>query len=258
MFDAGWRYSMRSLYRPLSWALGITLLASGNGAAYEVVAIADGGAVTGKVTFRGEPPPPRRVLMTKDKETCGEGYRELRDISVAEGALDGVVVLLEGISKGKPWSAPEGGYAVDQRRCAFHPYVSIIPQGADLVILNSDPVLHNIHAHEIIGNGSKTLFNVAQPRFRTRVTRTIRTATGKVIRIECDAHNWMLGWLYVADNPYAVVAGPDGTFTLDGVPPGRHRLKAWHPTLGVKEFEVSVPAKGRVEVSVEFQPPASR
>lgn len=245
---------MTALHRRVPWALTIILLASGNGAAYEVAAVHDGGAVTGKVTFKGTPPPPRRMLMSKDKEACGEGYREVSDVSVAGGALDGVVVLLEGISKGKPWSVPEGGYSVDQRGCAFHPHISVIPQGAELAILNSDPVLHNIHAYEVIGNARKTLFNVAQPKFKTRVTRTIRTTTGRVIRIECDAHNWMLGWLYVADSPYAVVVGMDGRFMLDDVPPGRYRLRAWHPTLGIKELEISVPPKGRVEVSVEFQP----
>ncbi|MBI4382363.1 MAG: DUF2012 domain-containing protein [candidate division NC10 bacterium] len=247
---------MKYLYHLVSWALGITLLSAGHGAAYEMVAVPDGATVTGKVTFKGTPPTPRRVLMTKDKEACGEGYRGLTDVSVVGGGLDGAVVLLEGISKGKPWSVPDGGYTVDQRRCAFHPHISVIPQGAEMVILNSDPVLHNIHAYEVIGRASRTLFNVAQPKFKTKVTRIIRTTTGKVVRIECDAHNWMLGWFYVADNPYAVVVGNDGTFTLSDVPPGRYTLKAWHPTLGVKEVAIKVPPKGRVEISLEFQRPA--
>jgi hypothetical protein len=232
------------------------LLASGDGVAYEGIAVHDGGRVTGKVTFRGTPPPPRRVLMTKDKEACGEGYRELRDVSVTDDALDGVVVFLDGVTRGKPWSIPQGGYTVDQRGCAFHPHISVVPQGAELVVLNSDPVLHNIHAYEVVGSARKTLFNVAQPRFKTRVARAIKTTTGKVVRIECDAHNWMLGWLYVAESPYAVVVKGDGTFALDGVPPGRHLLKAWHPTLGIKELEISVPPHGRVVVSFEFQLPA--
>lgn len=241
--------------RILLGALGFTLLTHGSGLAYETIDINDGGTVSGIVRFKGAPPPIRRMLITKENAVCGDGYREVEEVSVSNGALRDVVVFVESIGRGKPWHVPEGGYVIDQKGCAFHPYVSVVPQGAELLILNSDPVLHNIHGHEVIGRASRTLFNIAQPKFRPRVTRTIRTTQGKVVRIECDAHNWMLGWLFVTDSPYAAVVGKDGHFTIDHIPPGKYTLKAWHPVLGVRETEITVSAKGRVDASLEFHRP---
>ncbi len=232
----------------------LILLTFGEGLAYEVVTVKDGGVVSGKVTLKGVSRPPRKMLITKDRPTCGDGYREIEEVRVSDSALRDVVVVLEGVARGKPWSIPEGGYVVDQKGCAFHPYVSVIPQGTELLILNSDPVLHNIHAYELIGRSNRTLFNVAQPKFKPRVTKTVQTTRGRVVRIECDAHNWMLGWLYVTDHPYSTVVGKDGTFMIDQIPPGRYVLKAWHSMLGTKETEINLSARGNVEVTFEFEP----
>ena len=50
--------------------------------AYEVVSVANGGAIQGKVVFTGAPPAPRKVIPTKDKEVCG-GVREVPQILLA-------------------------------------------------------------------------------------------------------------------------------------------------------------------------------
>ena len=42
----------------------------------------------------------------------------------------------------------------------------------------------------------------------------------------------MQGWIFAADSPYAVVAGEDGTFEIDDIPPGEFTLKIWHPLPG--------------------------
>lgn len=42
----------------------------------------------------------------------------------------------------------------------------------------------------------------------------------------CDAHGWMLGWIYVVDNPYYALTGTDGKFSITDVPPGEYSLVA--------------------------------
>ena len=49
------------------------------------------------------------------------------------------------------------------------------------------------------------------------------------VRITCAEHGGELGWVAIAGTPYQTLAGPDGAFRLDGVPPGRHLLRAWRP-----------------------------
>jgi hypothetical protein len=62
----------------------------------------------------------------------------------------------------------------------------------------------------------------------------------------------MLGWIYVADNPYAAVTAPDGTFTITNVPPGAYTLVVWQEYIGLTEIPVTVKAKEVVSVQIEL------
>ncbi|MBI3329551.1 MAG: hypothetical protein HYZ81_22960 [Nitrospinae bacterium] len=220
--------------------------------AYEVVPVADGGVLAGKIVFRGTPPEPKKVLISKDIEVCGAGHRERRDVEVAaDGGLTQVVVSIEGVSRGKAW--PTESFILDQRGCAFRPYLQVVRNGAELVILNSDPMLHNIHTYELIGGAKRTLFNVAQPKFKPKVVQTIKVSRGKAIRVECDAHDFMLGWIAVSDHPYVSLVGENGAFEIADVPPGTYKVRAWHPFLGEQVQEVTIPAQGRASVTLEFK-----
>lgn len=244
---------MRVKSLSLPFALVLLFVSFELAPAYEVKSVTNGAVITGKVTYKGKVPALKKILITKDQAVCGKGYIKRHEVNIsAGGGLEDVVVTVEGIKKGKPWKTPKGGYVLDQKRCDFHPYLMVVPQRAKLLILNSDPVLHNIHTYELIGRARRTLFNVAQPKFKRRVTRTIRTRRGKAIRVECDAHSWMLGWLYVTDNPYYAIAGKDGSFSIKNIPPGTYKIKVWHPFLGTKEKTVTLSAKGKVEANFEL------
>lgn len=237
----------------LPFTFGLILIWFGLSPAYEVSPIHDGATIAGKALFKGKIPEPKKLLITKNKEVCGTGYVERKEIDATkEGALRDVVVFLERVEKGKAWETPSEGFVLDQKKCAFLPNLQVIPKGAKLTVLNSDRVLHNIHTYELIGKAKRTMFNIAQPKFKPRITRVIRTRRGSPVRIECDAHDWMLGWIYVVDNPYYAIVGKDGSFTIQDIPPGTYKLKAWHPFLGMKEKKVSLSAKGKVELSFEF------
>lgn len=237
----------------LPLALSLIFVSFGSSVAYEVSPATSGATVTGKIVFKGTVPNPKKLLVTKDKEACGKGTVERKEIDVTkDGGLRHVVVFLEGVAKGKPWQKPSEGFVVDQKKCTFVPYLQVVPRGAELEIVNSDPVLHNIHTYELIGGARRTLFNIGQPIQGQRVTKTVKPRSGSVVRIECDAHNWMLGWIFVADSPYTVIVGEDGGFKIDDIPPGKYKLNAWHPFLGNVEREVQLPAGGKEQIVFEF------
>lgn len=224
--------------------------------AYEAITVSGAGTIKGGVAFKGSPPPPKRMLITKDKEVCGEGYREIREVEVKNSGLGGVVVFIDGIQKGKAWKEPAkepawGGYVLDQKGCVFIPYIQVVPKGVQLIMRNSDPVLHNTHAYELIGTARRTLFNLAQPN-PGDITKEIKLRREQQIKVECDAHDFMHAWIFVADNPYYQVTDEKGSFEIGDVPPGTYKLKVWHPTLGAKEKEVKVADGAKVEVSFEF------
>lgn len=220
--------------------------------AYEAVAVPDGATLTGQVVFAGIAPEASELLITRDFEICGLGFRERREVDVDEsGGLRSTVVFIVDIDSGKPWPETADGYLLDQRDCFFEPYIQVVPRRVELQIANSDPVLHNVHGYELYGDRRRTLFNLGQPNEGV-ISRALRPRRSQRVGLECDAHDFMLGWIFAADNPYAVVVDSEGRFEIADIPPGTYAIGAWHPFLGVMEEEVTLTAAGTVEIGFEF------
>ena len=83
---------------------------------------------------------------------------------------------------------------LENKGCIFQPAIQAIPVGK-LNVLNSDPVLHNTAGYY----GKRNAFNVALPNQGQTVEVELPRA-GQV-RVECDAHGWMLGFVYAVANP---------------------------------------------------------
>lgn len=213
--------------------------------AYETITVGDGGTIRGKIVYEGRVPI-RKIITTKDQDVCG-GIREEPEIIVdADKGVKDAVVYLVGVAQGKAWPAMDGPPVLDQEHCIFEPRVQVMAPGT-LSVVNSDPVLHNTHGFY----GKRTVFNLALPnQGQTIETPLERPGT---VRIECDAHGWMLGWVYVVDNPYYAVTGEDGSFTIGDVPPGNYTLVATHEFTGPIEVQVSVAAGAATDVPVELK-----
>jgi plastocyanin len=209
--------------------------------AYQVAAVADGGAIKGKVVFKGDVPL-KTVLPTKDKETCGGPRKDPLVVVGANGEVKDVVVQLKGVKSGKAWTAPAKPPTLDQKGCQFSPHVQVMA-GGNLDILNSDPVLHNTHAYY----DKITAFNLGMPLQDSKVTRPLRRPG--VVRVDCDAHGWMEGWVIVAENPYYAQTGADGSFTIADVPPGSYTMVVWQEHTGAVEMPVTVKAKETVNLA---------
>ncbi|MBI5327490.1 MAG: DUF2012 domain-containing protein [Deltaproteobacteria bacterium] len=228
-------------------------------AAYKEGAVSNGGGIKGKVTFKGSLPVDavEKITITKNTDVCGTGTREVVWVDVKGNSLRGAFVFIDGITEGKAWSAPEGGkYLIDQKGCRFRPWTQVVKPG-NITIRNSDNgVLHNINTREMIGveSGStvkKVIFNFGQPDLGD-IEKELKPRRSPYISINCEAHNFMFGFMMVTEHPYAEVVGEDGSFAIKDVPPGTYTVKAWHPRFGLKEGKVTVSAKGIAEVNFEF------
>jgi hypothetical protein len=216
-------------------------------AAYEVVTVTDGGSIKGKVVFNGAPPAKRKVVPTKDREVCGSGVREVDQITVGpDKGVEDAIVYLKKVEKGKAWPKLAKAPEIENAKCDFRPHVQVMPAG-DVVIVNSDPVLHNTKSFI----DKAPVFNLALPNQGQRITRAVKR-TG-VMRVECDAHGWMLAWVYVADNPYYAQTAKDGAFTIGDIPAGDYTLVAWQEFTGPVEMPVTVKAREAASVTVELK-----
>jgi Polysaccharide lyase family 4, domain II len=226
---------------------GLTAFPTGSAGGYEAGKVTDGGTIQGKVVFQGSPPPKRKVIPTKDREVCGSAPREVDQILLGgDQAVQEAVVYLKKVDKGKAWEKAPKPPEINNSKCEFQPHVQVIPVG-DIEIVNSDPVLHNTHGFL----DRLTVFNVALPNQGQRIAKPLKKPG--LVRVECDAHGWMLGWIYVAENPYYAVTGKDGAFTIKDVPPGAYTLVGWQEFTGAVEVPVTVKAKEVVTVPVELK-----
>ena len=188
---------------------------------------------------------------------CGKGEREVVWVDVKDGALRGTFVYIDRIKSGKKWNKPKGGkYLIDQKGCRFTPWAQVVRPG-QVTIRNSDKgVLHNINTREMIGVEKgrvvkRTMFNFGQPD-PGDITQKIKPRRSHFIGINCEAHNFMFGFMMAPVHPYAVVVKADGSYSLDNIPPGKYTIKAWHPSLGVKKTKITVPAGGGTKADFAF------
>ncbi len=205
-----------------------------------------GGTVVGKVTFSGPAPTPDDLNVDKDLEVCGTSVKKDPSMVVGNGGeLANVVVSVEGAV------APEGSgddvtVTLDQKECEYGPHVQAARKGGKIILANSDPVLHNVHAY--LGE-TKTIFNSALPKAGQTTTQSLRRAG--VVHIKCDAHKWMEAWVVVKDHPWYAVTSADGSFRIEDVPAGKYELELWHEELGTTTVAVTVTdgSEARVDVT---------
>lgn len=201
---------------------------------------AQGGTIVGEVKVTGTPPPPKVVKVNKDVEACGQ-EKKVAEVAVGpNGGLANAIVSVPGVKGGRPAQKA----VLDQKGCEFIPTVVVMAPG-ELEILNSDGVLHNIHTF----SSANPSINKAQPKFKKSMTE--KFTKPEVIKVQCDAHSWMHGWIVVTENP-TTVTDASGTFKLENVPAGKHRVEVLHPVLGKQAREVEVKPGQEVRVSFEL------
>ncbi len=231
-----------------AYGFAITLILTGfviPALAYEEISVADGGSISGKVTYLGSVPT-KKVIPTKDKKICG-GIRDEAKILVDDDkGVQDAVVYLKKVAKGKAWEAPKETPKILNKDCIFYPHVQVVRAG-DIDIVNEDPILHNTHGYY----GKRTAFNLGLPNKGDSVTKKLKRP-GKV-RVDCDAHGWMLGWVYVADSPYYTLTSENGSFSIADIPPGDYTLIATQEYTGDTETSVSIKAGEATEITIELK-----
>ena len=76
------------------------------------------------------------------------------------------------------------------------------------------------------------------------------------IEVVSDRHPWSHAWIAVLDHPYYAQTAASGTFSIEGIPPGRYLFRAWHPALGFADDSVSVVAGQQASVAFKIRPTA--
>lgn len=111
---------------------------------------------------------------------------------------------------------------MDQRDKQFAPTVLAVRSGTSVQFPNSDNIRHQVYS-----------FSPAK-RFELRLyqgtpSEPVLFDRPGVVVLGCNIHDWMLGYVYVTDDPWFAVSDPQGQVNIDGLLPGRYRVTLWHP-----------------------------
>lgn len=258
-------YRMASLPKfSLALAAGLLLLAScgGGGAKPEekkadappaaaAIDPASAGSITGKVSFTGEKPASKPISMDAVPACASQhkGAIPAEDTIVnANGTLKNVFVYVKAGLPVRQWPAPKTPVQLDQKGCIYAPRVVGLMVGQDLEISNNDPSMHNVHP---LPKNNKE-WNTSQAPKGEKIVKQFEKEE-IMIRFKCNVHPWMTAWIGVVSHPFFAVTSEDGTFKLDGLPPGDYTLEAWHEKLGTQEIKVTVAAKESKSADFAFK-----
>jgi plastocyanin len=200
-----------------------------------------GGTIEAEVKYNGAPVV-ETLKINKDTEKCGT---EARIEKVLVGGNKGLANTVVSVPTAKG-QAPARKAVVDQHGCKFVPHVVVMTPG-ELDLKNSDDILHNIHTY----SSANPSINKAQPKFKKVMTEKFDKP--EVVKLTCDVHSWMLGWVAIVSTPYFGVTDGNGTTKIENVPAGKHTVEVWHETLGKQTKDVEVKPGQTVKVSFEMK-----
>jgi plastocyanin len=226
------------------------------GALVLAAAQAQAGTITGTATYDGKVPA-LKPLSVAAEPICSKIHETVPNEMLVLGSgntmANVLVRVVSGLPAGKTYPVPTTPVTMDQHGCQYKPHVMGIMVGQSFKVLNSDGILHNVHALPKVN----ATFNMAMPPTRKEASATFGKEEGMFV-IKCDVHPWMQSYMGVFSHPFFAVTGEDGKFTIKDLPAGTYEIEAWHERLGTQKATVTVGASDTKTAAFKFAPPAGK
>lgn len=134
---------------------------------------------------------------------------------------------------------------IDQQ---FVPHILAVNKGTEVQFPDTDNVLHHVYSF----SEAKT-FEVAI--YKEDIKRHITFDKAGIVELGCNIHDWMLGYLYVANSPIFAQTSSSGQAVFSDVPMGSYQVKVWHPRLDTRDIQSEhtikiEPESQRVEIAL--------
>ena len=112
----------------------------------------------------------------------------------------------------------------DQIDREFVPYVQAIRVGSYVKFPNKDDIRHHVYSFSPAKKFELPLYS------GTPASPVLFDKVG-VVKLGCNIHDWMIGYVYVTDAPYFGKTAAQGQAELKDLPAGTYRVRVWHPRL---------------------------
>jgi len=216
----------------------------------------DEGTITGKTAFKGVAPKQRAISMDADSVCAakhqGTVYPETIVVN-GNGSLRNVFVYVKTGLEGKNFAVPDQPVVLDQNGCMYQPHVLGVQTRQNVKVISSDNTTHNIHPLPQVNRE----WNVSQAPGAEPILRNFARPEA-TIPVKCNQHPWMRAYIHVIDHPFYAITGDDGSYKLEGLPPGDYEIEAVHEELGASTQKITVPAKGSATANFDFNAKQAR
>jgi len=198
---------------------------------------ATAGSVSGTIRFNSNAPTRIVIDMTQDP-ACGQTPNETEQYVVHDGRLANVFLYVKDGLGNRIYMPTKKPVVLDQKGCRYIPHVIGAMVGQPVEFRNSDRTMHNIH---IVPPGSddSSGFDISQAPMAGTEQHIFRSA-GLMIPVRCNNHPWMEAFLNVVKSPFFAVSNADGTYKIQGLPPGIYTLVAVHEKLGTQSQQITI------------------
>nr|WP_255551931.1 methylamine utilization protein [Erythrobacter crassostrea] len=137
---------------------------------------------------------------------------------------------------------PDGGWsgsiqfpwrmAMAQRNQQFTPGTLVVAKGSTVAFPNLDHVRHSVYSFSKPARFEIDLYGRDQ-------TRSYKFAVAGSVKLGCNIHDNMRGYIRVTETPFAGKTDRNGYITLRSMPAGNAKLTVWHPRLRAPRNEKS-------------------
>ena len=205
---------------------------------YTVRELSEFGRAEGVVEIDGAPPADSVIQPSVDQLACGAAFTR-RGIERFANTAVGVVVWIDGVRSGKPLPI-ERRFEIANDRCMLIPEVQTAIASGTLNVQNLDAAEHRTRIRRL--DSGEVLATIRETDEGQVVPNEHVLRKPGVLHLSCDVHPWTHAWIAVFDHPYFSTTGRNGSFTIDSLPPGRYKLEAWHPRLGLVGDSITIEA----------------
>lgn len=208
--------------------------------------------ISGNVSYKGRAIERHPIRLSSDPVCMKEaGGKTVFDDTVVVNKNGGVENVFIYIKEGAKPLGASGAKAkevvLDQIGCRYNPHVWGVQVNQTFTIINSDPTLHNVH---FLPKDNPS-FNIGMANKGMKVEKKF-SHPETMIRIKCDVHGWMHGYVGVLEHPYFTVTDANGSYKISELPPGDYVIAAWHEKFGEKIQKISVQGTGKSNVNFEY------
>ncbi len=191
------------------------------------------GSITGTVRVQRSPPRRRASRYAGGRIRAATRVQDLPALVYVRGLVQGGVG--DGLTR-----------VLAQQDTAFVPGVLAILPGTTVEFTNDDPFFHNVFSYS-----QARRFDLG--RFPEGQSKSVTFAETGVVKVYCEVHDFMRAVIHVVENPFHAIVSEDGSFSINGVPPGEYELVAWHADLDEQAVPVTITDGGTATVEVTLR-----